>query len=202
MANQEGEMMDKRKLERLRNTKKAKQENSFLLGAAVAFLSRTGIGKLGQIVKISKSLLKVKWDDGTTELFGRAGQPFYGKVDESGEAIRATASGKPIEDLWGTEDGPHLTLATDSVKQTLAEKRKKGEESRAQRQAERARIEADPAYQKRQTDLKRYSEMLTGLGANVENSWNDAANFRIELDGIKPDRMEKLVEAIKAALTR
>src|SRR5713101_9478879 len=151
--------MDKKKLERLerkvlrrdaqqavRNVKKSKQENPFLLGAAVAFLPRTGIGKLGQIVKISKSLLKVKWDDGTTELFGRAGQPFYGKVDESGEAIRATASGKPIEDLWGTEDGPHLTLATDTVKQTLAEKRKKGEELRAQRQAERARIEADPAY--------------------------------------------------------
>jgi hypothetical protein len=42
--------MDKKKLERLeqafRNIKKSKQENPLLLGAAVAFLPRTGTGKL------------------------------------------------------------------------------------------------------------------------------------------------------------
>jgi hypothetical protein len=42
--------------------------------------------------------------------------------------------------------------------------------------------------------------MLSGLGANIENGWNNQSDFRIELDAIKPDKMEKLVTAIQAAL--
>ena len=193
--------MDKKKLERLeqafRNIKKSKQENPFLLGAAVAFLPRTGTGKLGQIVTITKSLLTVKWDDGSTEFFGRAGQPFYGKVDESGEAIRETASGKPIEDLWGSDEDPHLSIATESVKQTLAEKKKKSEEVRAQRHAERAQIEADSAYQERQADLKRFADMLQPMSGTIENSWSDEKNLRIELENIPPEQMEDLIQAIR-----
>jgi hypothetical protein len=148
-------------------------------------------------VKITKSLLTVKWDDGSTEFFGRAGQPFYGKVDNSGEAIRLTASGKPIEDIWGTDEDPHLTIATDSVKQTLAEKRKKSDELRAQRQVERARIEADPSYQQRQADLKRFAEMLQPMSGTIENSWSDEKNFRVELENIPPDQMEDLIAVIR-----
>src|SRR5882762_9185392 len=125
-VNRSNGLMDKKKLQRLerkvlrrdaqqavRNIKKAKQVNPFLLGAAVAFLPRTGTGKLGQIVKIRKSLLTVKWDDGSTELFGRAGQSFVGKVDQSGEAIKPR---RDDQQVWGTDEDPHLTIATDSVR--------------------------------------------------------------------------------------
>src|SRR5882762_1268154 len=138
-------------------TKKTKAENPFKLGAAVAFLPRTGTGKLGQIVKITKSLLTVKWDDGSTELFGRAGQSFFGKVDESGEAIKPR---RDDQEVWGTDEDPHLTIATDSVRQTLAEKREKSAKLKAERQQDQARRESDPAFQKRQADLKRYAEVL------------------------------------------
>jgi hypothetical protein len=207
--------MDKKKLERLerkvlrrdaqqavRNIKKSKQENPFKLGAAVAFLPRAGTGKLGQIVKITKSLLTVKWDDGSTEFFGRAGQAFYGDVDETGNpksaGQRHTFEGKDrAKQLWGTDEDPYLTIATDSVRQTLAEKRKKFDELRAQRQAERARIDADPEYQKRQADLKRFAEMLLPVSGQVENSWSQETNFRIELENIPPEQMEDLIQAIR-----
>lgn len=178
---------------------KTKVENPFKLGAAVALLPRTGLGKTGQILKLSRSLLKVKWDDGQIEYFGRAGQPFYGKVDKAGEAIRETPSGKPIENLWGTDEDPHLTIATDSIRQTLAEKRKKSEKLKAERHQEQVRRESDPAYQKRQADLKRYAELLQATSGSVENSWNDHNNFRIELENIPPEQMDELITAITAA---
>ena len=146
---------------------------------------------MGQIVKITKSLLTVVWEDGSTELFGRAGQEFYGNADESGEAIKPRGD----KQIWGTDEDSHLTIATDSVKQTLAEKRKKSAELRVERQAEQALRESDPVYQKRQADLNRYAEALQGIGT-VENSWSNQTNFRIELENIPPEQMEDLISAI------
>ena len=77
----------------------------------------------------------------------------------------------------------------------MAEKRQKGAEVRAQRQAEQAAREADPVYQKRQADLNRYAELLQGIGT-VENSWSNQTNFRIELENIPPEQMEDLISAI------
>src|SRR5260370_16581029 len=75
-----------RSVNTMKSTKKTKQENPFKLGAAVAlFRPGSGVERLGQIVKITKSLLPVKWEDGSTELFGRADQEFYGNADESAE---------------------------------------------------------------------------------------------------------------------
>src|SRR5229473_2053201 len=119
--------------------KKTKSENPFKLGAAVAlFRAGSGVERLGQIVKITKSLLTVIWEDGSTELFGRAGQEFYGNADESGEAIKPRGD----KQIWGTDEDSHLVTATDSVRQTLAEKRQKGAKVRAQRQTEQAAREA------------------------------------------------------------
>jgi hypothetical protein len=42
--------------------------------------------------------------------------------------------------------------------------------------------------------------MLSGLGANIENGCNNQSDFRIELDGIKPDKMDRLIAAIQEAL--
>jgi hypothetical protein len=180
----------------MKSTKKTKPENPFKLGAAVAlFRPGSGVERLGQIVKTTKSLLTVKWEDGSTELFGKSGQELYGEVDESGEPI------KPRDDrqIWGTDEDSHLVTATDSVQQTLAEKRQKGAKVRAQRQAEQAAREADPVYQKRQADLKRYSELLQQISGKVENSWSQETNFRIELENIPPDQMEDLIAAIRKA---
>jgi hypothetical protein len=201
--------MDKKKLERLerkvtrrdaqqgvRNTKKAKQENPFVLNAEVG-LYKPGHGttQLGKIIEVGKYLLTVKWQDNSTEQFGKRGKSFYGKVDAAGELV------PPKNDpMWGGDEDPHLTIASDEVKQAIAAKRADKEKRDQERKTERERIEADPAYQKRQADLNRYSEMLSGFGVNIENGWNDQADFRIELDGIKPDRMEKLVLAIREAL--
>jgi hypothetical protein len=190
--------MDKKKLERLeqafRNIKKSKEENPFLLGAAVAlFRPGSGVERLGQIVKITKSLLTVKWEDGPTELFGESGQEFYGEVDESGEAIKPRGD----KQIWGTDEDSHLTIATDLVRQTLAEKRKKSAELRGERQAEQAQRESDPVYQKRQADLNRYAELLQGVSGSVDNSWSNQTNFRIELENIPPDQMEDLIAAIR-----
>jgi hypothetical protein len=174
--------------------KKTKRENPFTLGAAVAlFRPGSGVERLGQIVKITKSLLTVKWEDGSTELFGKSGQEFYGQVDESGEPI------KPRDDrqIWGTDEDSHLVTATDSVRQALAEKRQKGAKFRAQRQAEQAVREADPVYQKRQANLKRYAELLQAVSGSVDNSWSNQTNFRIELENIPPDQMEDLIAAIR-----
>src|SRR5260370_11685492 len=116
--------MDKKKLERLeqsfRNIKKSKEENPFLPGAAIAlFRPGSGVERLGQIVKITKSLLTVKWEDGSTELFGRAGQEFYGNADESGEAIKPRGD----KQLWVTDEDSHLTIPPQHPKQTPSQKR-------------------------------------------------------------------------------
>lgn len=204
--------MDKNKLKRLerkvtrrdaqqavRNIKKAKQENPLVLHAEViggSVLHR----RLGKIVRVTKTLLYVKWDTGTTECFGRQGQAFHGRPDADGEVIKFSKSGKPIENLWGGEEDPGISLATPGAKQQILQEREKKEKQIQERKEKQKEIEADPAYQQRQADLKRYSEMLAGLGANIENGWNDQADFRIELDGIKPEKMETLVAAIQVVL--
>jgi hypothetical protein len=71
---------------------------------------------------------------------------------------------------------------------------KKSNERQAQREA--ARIEADPEYQKRQADLKKYSELLQQVSGSVENE----KNYRIELENISPGSMDALVEAIRKTL--
>ncbi len=180
-------------------TKKSKQENPFKLGAAVAlYRPGSGVERLGQIVKITKSLLAVRWEDGSTEFFGRTGQAFYGDVDQTGEAIKPRRDDKQI---WGTEEDSHLTIPTESSKQTLADKRRKSVELRAERQTEQERRESDPTYQKRQTDLKRYAELLQAVSGSVENSWSNQTNFRIELENISPEKMDKLLQAILGALS-
>ena len=176
----------------MKPAKKPKAENPFKLGAAVAlFRPGSGVERLGQIAKITESLLTVKWEDGPTELFGTSGQEFYGEVDESGELIKPRGD----RQIWGTDEDSHLVTATDWVRQTLAEKRQKGAKVRAQRQVEQAAREADPVYQKRQADLNRYAELLQGIGT-VENSWSNQTNFRIELENIPPEQMEDLIAAI------
>ena len=179
--------------------KKAKEENPLILNAEVVggdWRHR----KLGRIVRVTKTLLKVQWDNGTTELFGRKGQAFHGHSDMKGEAVTFSLSGRRLENLWGSEDEPGIEIATDSHKARIAEERAEKEKLKQEREQKQKEIEADPKFQQRQADLKRYSEMLSGLGANIENGWNDQTDFRIELDGIKPDQMEKLVTAIREAL--
>src|SRR5260370_35971737 len=78
------------KCEQMKPAQKNKPESPFKLGAAVAlFRPGSGVERLGQIVKITKSLLTVVWEDGSTGLFGRVGQEFYGNTDESGDAIKS-----------------------------------------------------------------------------------------------------------------
>ncbi len=179
-------------------TKKTKQENPFKLGAAVAlFRPGSGVERLGQIVKITKSLLTVKWEDGPTELFGKSGQEFYGELDKSGEPIKPRGD----RQIWGTDEDSHLTIPTEYAKQSLAEKRRKGAEVRTQRQADQAQREADPVYQKRQADLKRYAELLQGVNGAVDNSWSNETNYRIELENIAPEKMDALIQAIVKALS-
>jgi hypothetical protein len=105
-------------------------------------------------------------------------------------------SGKPIENVWGSEEDTSIAIATDGARQRIAEERAKKESAKEERARKQAEIEADPAFQKRQTDLKRYSDALSGI-ALVENSWGDPTNWRIELDGIKPNEMDAMVEAIR-----
>src|SRR5260221_3424446 len=169
------------KSEQMKPAKKTKPESPFKLGAAVAlFRPGSGVEKLGQIVKITQSLLTGKLGDGFTEFFGRAGQAFYGDVDESGEAIKPRRDDKQ---MWGTEEDSHLIIPTESAK------------LRAERQEEQVRQESDPVYQKRQADLNRYAEALHGIGT-VENSWSNQANFRIELENIPLAQMEDLISAV------
>jgi hypothetical protein len=179
--------------------KKNKEENPFVLNAEVVGGNRMH-RKLGRIVKVTKTLLTVKWDNNSTEYFGRQGQAFHGRADKDGEAVRFNLSGKPLEDLWGGEDDPGIEIATDGAKARIMEDRRAKNKYKEEQAAKQAEIEASPVYQKRQADLKRYAEMLSGLGANIENGWNDQNDFRIELDGIKPDMMEQLITAIQAVL--
>jgi len=179
--------------------KKPKEENLLVLNAEVVG-GNWRHRRLGRIIKVTKSLLTVQWESGTTECFGRQGQAFHGRPDAQGEAIKFTKSGKLIEDLWGGEEDPGIEIATESIKSRIAEEKAAKKKVDEEREAKRKAVEENPAYQQRQADLKRYSEMLSGLGANIENGWNDQNDFRIELDGIKPDKMEALVAAIQGVL--
>lgn len=176
--------------------KRAKENNPLVLNAEVY---RTGMfPALGKIVRVTKSLLTVKWDTGTTELYGRRGQAFHGRVDSNGEAITFSPSGNPLDDIWGGEDDVSIAIATEGAKNRIAEERATKAKAKQERAAKQAEIEADPTYQKRQADLALYSDALKGIG-HVESSWGDAANFRIELDPIKPEEMPAVVEAIRSA---
>ena len=61
--------------------------------------------------------------------------------------------------------------------------------------------EADPEFQKRKTDLKKYSELLHGISGQVENSWDKQTNFRVELENISPEKIDRLIQAIVGALS-
>jgi hypothetical protein len=183
----------------MKTEKKPKPDNPLVLNAEVIGGNWMD-NKIGRISKVSKSLLTVQWDNGMTEYFGRQGQAFRGRIDDTGEAIRFTSFGKPIENIWGGEDDHGISVATESAKAQIAGERAKKERSNQERESKEKEIEANPAYLKRQADVKRYAEMLLGLGANIENGWNNQSDFRIELDGIKPDKMEELVTAIQAVL--
>lgn len=178
--------------------KNLKEDNPLVLNAEVGGGNWTH-RKIGRIVKVTKSLLTIRWDDGMTEYFGRQGQAFHGRIDEDGEAIRFTSFGKPIENIWGGEDDPGISVATESAKAQITEKDAEKAQLKQRRAAKQSEIAANPAYQKRQADLQRYNNLLRPYG-NVEIGWNNSSDFRIELDGIKPDKMEKLTAAIQAAL--
>jgi hypothetical protein len=182
-----------------KKTDKPKPENPLVLNAE-AVGRNWRHRKIGRIVKVTKTLLTVQWDDGMTEYFGRQGQAFHGRIDDNGEAIRFTSFGKPIENIWGGEDDTGIEIATASAKARIEEERTEKNKSAEDRRKKQSELEADPKFQQRQADVKRYSEALAGLGANIENGWNNQSDFRIELDGVKPDKMEKLVAAIQAAL--
>lgn len=179
-----------------RVSEKKKAENPFVLNAEVG-LYKPGHGttQLGKIIEVGKQLLTVKWEDGHTEQFGKTGKSFYGKVDASGDLVA------PKDDpMWGGDEDPSLIIATDSVKQSLAAKRVEKQKRDQERRAERERIESDPVHQKRQADLKRYSEILQEVSGHVENSWNKKENFRVELENIAPEKMDALLWAIANAL--
>src|SRR6266478_390738 len=141
--------MDKKKLERLerkvsrrnaqqavRNIKKAKAENPFVVNAEVG-LYKPGHGttQLGKIIEVGKYLLTVKWQDNSTEQFGKTGKSFYGKVDAEGELVPPK-----IDPMWGGDEDPHLTIATESVKEAIAAKRVENEKREQERKTERERI--------------------------------------------------------------
>jgi hypothetical protein len=132
-------------------SKPVKEENPLVLDAEVCRTGRRRV--LGKIVKVTKTLLTVKWVTGSTELFGRSGQAFYGRAGSDGEAVKYSPGGKPLEDLWSSEDDARITIATEGTKfriaQGLANEAKAAEE-RAQKQAT---IESSPAYKKRQADI-------------------------------------------------
>src|SRR5208282_2495090 len=172
--------------------KKPKEENPLVLNAEVIGGSSVLHRRLGRIVRVTKTLLTVEWTSGSKTFYSRKGRGFNGSVDKDGEAITEMASGKQIDDIWDDEDT--LSIATESAKRTILEEQAKKDKVKQERAEQQAATEADPVYQKRQADLKRYAEALRGLGANVENGWNDQKDFRIELDGIKPDKMEELAD--------
>jgi hypothetical protein len=176
-------------------SKPTKEKSPLVLNAEVCRTGRRRV--LGKIVKVTKSLLTVKWDTGSTELYGRSGQAFYGRAGSDGEAVKSSLSGKPLEDLWGGEDDVRITIPTEGARKRIAQGLENEAKEAEQRAATRAKIESDPAYQKRQTDLERYTEALRGFG-HVENGWNDQSHFRIELDGIRPEEMDAMVEAVRS----
>jgi hypothetical protein len=181
------------------DAKKTKKENPLVLNAEVG-LHRPGHGlaKLGEIIGTSKSILTVKWETGDTEYFGRKGQSFYGKLNAFGEPV-----GSRQEDLqlWGGEEDPHLIIPSSDSKRRLGEERKEKAKREADRKVALAAREADPEYQKRQTDLKKYSELLHGISGQVENSWDKQTNFRVELENISPEKIDRLIQAIVGALS-
>jgi hypothetical protein len=178
-------------------SKPAKETNPFVLGAEVY---RTGMPlALGKIVKVTKTLLTVQWDTGMQALYGRHGEGFHGRPDADGEAITFTKSGKKLEDVWGSKDEPEIGIPTEGIRQRIAEERARKNAAKEERARQQAAIEADPAYVKRQADLAKYAELLKGIG-HVENGWNNQSDFRIEIDGIKPEQMERLVAALRENL--
>ncbi len=180
-------------------TKKPKKENPLVLNAEVGLYRPShGLAKLGKIIRVTKSLLTVKWDTGETEHFGKAGQSFYGTADDSGEAVKPR---RDDQQMWGTDEDPHLMVPSRESKKALAAEQKEKAQRETDRKAAQAAKEADPEYQKRQADLKKYSELLHGVSGQVENSWDKQTNFRIELENISPEKMDRLIQAILAALS-
>jgi hypothetical protein len=139
----------------------------------------------------------VKWEDSTTEQFGRVGQTFNGHVDDQGEPTPHRGDGE--DEPWGDKNEPGIQIATDDAKARIAEQHAERKKREEERETELARLIADPAYQKRQAHLARYTELLKGIG-HAENGWNNQQDFRIELDGIKPDQMERVISAIGESL--
>jgi hypothetical protein len=178
--------------------KPGKEKNPLVLGAEVC---RTGKRRvLGKIVKVTKSLLTVQWDTGSREVYGRSGQAFYGQVGKDGEAVKYSPSGKPLEDLWGDEDDVRITIPNESARKRITQGLEEEAKLAGERAAAQAKIESDPAYQQRQADLARYGKLLEGIGT-LENSWANPKNFRIELFDIEPRHMDRLVTALREALS-
>lgn len=176
---------------------KPTKKNPLVLGAEVY---SAGVGvrpRLGTITRVTKTLLTVKWASGHTRLYGRTGKSFNGRTDESGEAI-THRHGEPIEDVWGGEDDEHIYVVTDSIRENIAEDERKKGELAAERRREREEIESDPRYQARQKILSKYGELLGAVSGNIEDSWGNKENFRIELENIPAEQLEALVEAIRA----
>jgi hypothetical protein len=183
--------------------KKTKKENPFVLGAEVGlFKPGHGLTALGRIIRISQSLVTVKWDTNMVDSYGLKGQSFHGRVTNDGEANLFSLSGKRLENLWGGDDDPHLFIPSEEAKQRLAEKRKEKEQREADRKAETVARESDPAYQKHQSDLKRFSALLQEVSGSVDTSWNNRETFRIELENIPGEQMEELIAAIRKVRQR
>src|SRR5277367_1836773 len=108
---------------------KPKEKNPLVLGAEVY---RTGTHPaLGKIVKVSKTLVSVQWERGGRQSYGLHGEGFHGRVADNGEAITFTLSGKRMEDVWGSKDEPEIAIATDGVRQRIAEEQAKKESAKA-----------------------------------------------------------------------
>jgi hypothetical protein len=188
--------------------KKTKKENPLILNAEVGlFKPGHGLTKLGKIIKVGKSILTVQWDTGETEYFGTSGQAFYGDVDESGNVKPSGVRPYTFEDkdrsrqIWGTDEDAHISVLGEYSKKKLAEEQKEKAKREADRKTALAAKEADPEYQKRQADLKKYSELLHGISGQVEASWDKQTNFRIELENIPSEKMDRLIQAIVNALS-
>jgi hypothetical protein len=117
-------------------------------------------------------------------------------VDESGNVKPSGVRPHTFEDkdrsrqIWGTDEDPHISVPGEHSRKKLAEEKKEKAKLEADRKTALAAKEADPEYQKRQADLKKYSELLHGISGQVENSWDKQTNFRIELENISPEKMD------------